>query len=658
MRFDLGSRNTDHMGDIVLAGISGAELAKVRSANPSPRNDLLSYCAQCIRTARFNLLSLSDVANAAKFLPKNLQAEAFDVLQYHLQKPVQRRRCQSEKSLRWITASLMGIISLGCSYFERDAAHRRRFVGCWPSILKWLEAIIDGHHFHREEATYFQLASDVFGVARFIRGEVFDEPDVLEFVVRMWIGVRTPDGGDHFSAQPLQSCLSRHVQTNNTSHVCEVLNTYFDDPEQLVDKLIARLRHAMYTTSPPDIENITVLLKILVSLASLQDEALGAAVCSPKTGRALLSMTIDFMNNTSPSHEQFIIASRASFHIIYCCILPGNESARDMMESRILFPLLKLASFNIGGALNFDAPSFLRDLLKGLIYEKSIMTCLEELRNHTSSVAELLLKTSKQFRKSWLVFEAVLLEQVVLLNLFKVGYAPEHGDCASVSIFLREVLLLQMLYTIQLTTLLILPSSLRVEKQRFARSLESARGARSCFIAPPLARSPTGAIIGISARWSTRNPVRIYLSTSGRMLICFCPSGCHCGQTQSISAQSRRDSDQSSLALHLRHCSKETHRAGGCCDFYRLRAISVIPCFCAQLPRTFARRRERQTISARSDDRRRDLAAAREGSPRLRHGRPPDGQVAARSAVRCTRERCVDETNCSEREYSRRRRLS
>ncbi len=107
-----------------------------------------------------------------KTASESLQTDCFDVCCYHLQKPIDRCRCENKTSLRFILFSLFGIVHLDqdCSFFEREEGRKQRFTNAWPLILKWLKTVFDGHYFHGDEVNWFGVVDGVFGAAFFTNG--------------------------------------------------------------------------------------------------------------------------------------------------------------------------------------------------------------------------------------------------------------------------------------------------------------------------------------------------------------------------------------------------------------------------------------------------------------------------------------------------------
>ncbi|KLO08879.1 hypothetical protein SCHPADRAFT_592340 [Schizopora paradoxa] len=407
-----------------------------------------------IRAAKVELKSLIQLVNGlgsgsvALATSDKLRTDCFDVFHYHLRKPVERHKCLEFAWIRLITSSLYGVALLGCEYFDMDAVHRQRYKLCWPSILKWLEAIIEGEYYQNDEDHYFNLVPILFRTLWTVRRELFDEDDLFRFAIRLWIGHRADDKTDYYAAQPLIACMQRRVATNDTTRAEEILQANGFSAERLIDKIVARLKHPTYGSSIRNFLNVTLLVDMLGHLIALTERTL-LAVASSKVGRILIPIMTEFVNGVGVSVNQMLVvrSTLSMFHTFLIGRPVGYAVA--LMEAGILNLLLKAASLGFDDALEYKSsswtaraansvsePMVLWELVLCLPYREiaaASRVALHDLYTCGIKVDKLLGASSDKFRGYWKTFETVVLEQTVLLSLFEVDYATDNGACSNLS---------------------------------------------------------------------------------------------------------------------------------------------------------------------------------------------------------------------------------
>ncbi len=258
---------------------------------------------------------------------------------------------------------------------------------------------------------------------------------MFELAVDVWNGYRTPDGREYFSAKPLFVCLNREIEGD--TRIDYILKGY-KNIELLVNKIVSRLKHATFHSPPIDVQMLHILASVMRRLDDLHLESKSTTIFLPSTGPSMVTIITALMGGTSPS-EGHLCAARSSLSIIYGCLRLGPVSARKIVEAGVLIPLLKLASFDSESGF-LHSSGVLTGLLQYLIHSDVVTSCQRGLRDlYTANLQPGgLVKTSrKEFRDAWKVFESVLLEQTVLLRLFRAGYSTEAGRCSSVSTSIR-----------------------------------------------------------------------------------------------------------------------------------------------------------------------------------------------------------------------------
>ncbi len=393
---------------------------------------------QLVKTARTDLESLFEMVKLPVPMSEKLQADYFDVIHHHLKEPVDLRRCESEQSLGWITASFYGITNLGCSYFERSAAHKQRFARCWPHVLKWLKAIFHaGGHFHGDEAFYYSFTFGVYNIASSVCDleDVLEEDGAFEFAVTAWNGHVSRRGAEHFSVQPLLAYLSRG--TFSISRIDHLMHNYESDPKRLVDKILTRLKSTTFHSPTKNVVPMTSLITMMRYLADMDDKSIRTAIFTLETGLLLVYVASSLVDHAN--RMEYLTALRSLFHVICGCIQMGHDCATKILEAGVLVPLLKFASFE--SSMDPGPPcsrpcDILKLLFKYLAFSETVFIYWNELHRLDNSCVSYkdLLKTSlKEFQDTWQVFEAVLIQQAVLMHFFSIDYSPQRGACASVS---------------------------------------------------------------------------------------------------------------------------------------------------------------------------------------------------------------------------------
>lgn len=498
---------------------SSSEATKVRYPPPHPPPMLIVGVTQLIRAARVDLKSLVRLVHGLEsgslaLASDKLRTDCFDVFNHHLRKPVEHQKCKEFAWIRMITSSLYGIARLGSRYFNVDPIHRQRYKLCWPSILQWLEAIIEGGYFHKDEDFYFNMASLLFEVAWTVRREYYDEDDVFGFAVRLWVGHRGGDGGDHYTAQPLIACMQRKVARNECSRAEEILLACGVSAEQLTDKIVARLKRAKHSSSSISVPSITPLINMLGHLISLTERTL-LAVASRKVGRILVLLMTEIVNSSEVSKSDMVVLrlTQRMFHTFLRW--RRIDYVVSLMDAGILGLLLKTASLGFDDALDYQSSHWtsraansvseymvLQELVLCLPYHDMVVATRDRFRElymDEINVKELLGTSSNKFREVWKTFETVALEQAVLQSLFDVEYAPDSGVCSNVSLFIET------LSSCVLTETRI-PRVLAVALG-FEKITKSVRGAPLLCIAAPRAKGRIGNSIERIARRSMKHHV-------------------------------------------------------------------------------------------------------------------------------------------------------
>ncbi|KLO08880.1 hypothetical protein SCHPADRAFT_592419 [Schizopora paradoxa] len=348
--------------------------------------------------------------------------------------------------MRLITSSIFGLSLLGCKYFNLDTIHRHRFKLCWPNILKWVEAIIEGDYYQGDEELYFNVTPILFRTMWTIRKECFDEDRLFRFAIRLWIGHRTEDKTDYYSAQPLIACMQRKIMNKETARAEELFHACGTCADRLTDRIIARLKHATYGSSSIDINRVSILIDMLGHLTALTERTL-LAVASRKVARVLVDIMTEIVYSPVLLMGHITVV-RSTLRIFRTFLLGRTLNyALTLMESGILNLLIKAASSGFDDlsdkqnsmwtdeAVNGCSESkVLWELILCLSYRDMVATSrlgLLKLSQDRVDVEEYLYTSSDEFRTAWKSFETAVLEQTVLVSLFKVDYAVECGACSN-----------------------------------------------------------------------------------------------------------------------------------------------------------------------------------------------------------------------------------
>lgn len=399
---------------------------------------------QMIKTARSNLPYMAGVVENIHSFPSQLQMSAFDVFEYHLQKPVEQHLCEADEPYHWIMESLLGIKKLGCSFFERDAGHKQRFIRCWPHIFKWLNALLEFRPIYDEQNNYASVAGESFNICRSVLPDVLNQDEVIEFAVRAWIGFEDSDGGDRYTGRSLVACLMAIPAdtANKTRPIHQALCACDITIEDVVNKLVTRINHAACHTLPPNVPRILTLSNMMVFLVQLRGESFIDSTLKPSVGRCFVSTLKYVLDDANRSADH--VRGVHSLLLVICGSLSYQTVVYGVavMNCGILSLLLRLVSCESESksVSNSDcvslASEILHQLLQCLVFTEMIPSCREELRKLYSADLQLkarLKASPKRSREIWKAFETVLLEHVILVRLFTFGYAPEYGVCSNVS---------------------------------------------------------------------------------------------------------------------------------------------------------------------------------------------------------------------------------
>ncbi|KLO07683.1 hypothetical protein SCHPADRAFT_1001478 [Schizopora paradoxa] len=424
--------------------------ARSRSVKPTISS---SEATKLIRAARVDLKSLARLIDGLKggsvalATSDNLRTDCFEVFHHHLRKPVEDAKGDEIAFVKPIFFSLFGLTRLGSRYFNSDAIHRQRFKLCWPRIMAWLDAIVEGGFFHKDEGLFFSSCQFLFEIAWIVRREYFDEDDVFKLTTRLWIGHKGVDSTDYYTEQPLIACIQRKVANNDTVGAVELIQSYDICAENLIDTILARLMQATYDFPTIKISKISLLINMLAHLIALSGK-IAVEVASRRVGRVLIRIMTKIVNVPSVS-EDFMLAVRATLRIFHS-FLYGETSDYTLclMEDGILGLLLKAASLgfdnDIGDqnsttarvANGISECMVLRELIRALSYRSMVIAARRgrrKLYQKRVVVEELLETTPNEFRDAWETFETVLLEQAIVLSLFGVEFSKDSGACSNSS---------------------------------------------------------------------------------------------------------------------------------------------------------------------------------------------------------------------------------
>lgn len=400
---------------------------------------------QVIKAARTDLSSLFRVSAMVHALPDNLQTDCFTAFYHHLQKPIEQQLCETDDPYSWILEALLGVKKLGTTYFARSAVNKQRFIRCWPHIFKWLKAILDVQHSCDEGNLYSSVAGEAYNICLYVYQTVLFKDEVVELAVRAWMGHQGSDGKGHYTGRSLMACLmagERESMDNpkvaalrieKALHACDI------DINDLTTKLVARLKHVS-RTSPTNGQKVITLANVMGLIVRLQWRPFTMFTVRPSVGRCFVSAFQAMLSGQNFSMD-LVPAVRSLLNVVYGSLLFQTiDYAIAIMEEGILLPLLQLASLEAAIPAIIDprceslTADILHELLLCLIFSGMVITCQEIFGGLSGHHPQALLKkTTKDFRETWKAFENVLLEHSILLHLFKAGFAPELGICASVS---------------------------------------------------------------------------------------------------------------------------------------------------------------------------------------------------------------------------------
>ncbi|KLO08878.1 hypothetical protein SCHPADRAFT_1000662 [Schizopora paradoxa] len=374
--------------------------------------------------------------------PARLQAETLKVFFSHLRTPVEQQLCEKDEPYEWIMASLQGIQIIGRKFFQRDAASRQRFIDCWPHILKWLKALLVVRDEYEERRHYSEVVGEIYTICSFACPGVLGQDEVIKLAFRAWIGIEGRDGKDHYTVQPLLACLLDYGGKTNAGalHMERMLQACDNTAEDLLDKIAARLEQATIHSSPMNIREVIALSSAMGSITYL-GQSFTVASLRASVGRSLVAVLKALLEDKEISMNHIYAVRSILAGISGCLSHQKVDYAYNVAEEGILILLAKAALFDTEpqGLPPLHCASLAADILKHLLLcfiynDEMIEKCREEVRGLYAGnlrFKDMLDETPKSFRETWDSFEAMLLENALLLRLFEMGYAPENGTCAN-----------------------------------------------------------------------------------------------------------------------------------------------------------------------------------------------------------------------------------
>ncbi|KLO08875.1 hypothetical protein SCHPADRAFT_1000659 [Schizopora paradoxa] len=394
-----------------------------------------------IDAARTDFEHLVLVNDNTPTLPLRFQAQIFDVFRQHLQTPVDEHLCEKDDPYEWIMFSLKGMIMLGTAFFERNAVNMQCFINCWPDIFKWLQALFvvreacdrEGPY---EKGRYTQLIGEAYNICLHIFPKALEEEEVIGLAIRVCIGDRFSNDEDHFILQPFLACMVQYEDiTDVVSRSAEKMLEACDlTAEDLVDKIVARLKRTSTQTTPMDLQKLMQLANTLGNILYLHP-SLTEACQRSSVGSCLVAILKVLMDkrNYSAHYKEAALSVLAT--ICGCSSFRAPKFAHGIVEEGILILLPRAASLGSDPTCKTMAIGILDQLLSCLTYSADVVDiCRDELRKIYSSNSQfvsMLDSSPKDFQVTWGSFIALLLENAVLRCLFKKSYAPENGTCAN-----------------------------------------------------------------------------------------------------------------------------------------------------------------------------------------------------------------------------------
>ncbi|KLO08755.1 hypothetical protein SCHPADRAFT_931587 [Schizopora paradoxa] len=415
-------QNTQTIGRGVLVSVS-----KAKELVGSARTDLASLCA-----TRENILAF----------PATYQTDAFDVFCHHFQTSVVKQLSEKDDPYEWIMECLRAIRKLGWAFFDRDDVSKRRFVQCWPHIFKWMKALLKVRPTYDEGGLYSGAIGEIYNICVPACPNVLEEDEVVEFAVRAWIGIEKLDEEGSYTVRALLACLgvcghgthSGCRRMERALHACDIT------AEDLVDKIIARLKWETFQSPSTDVVKMLNICKTAAQLVSLRGSFL-SAMFRPAVGRCFV-VVLNALLDHKTRHSNRLQAILSILTVIYGSLLPQTvEYALNVTEEGLLALLPKIASLDSGSkdVLEADCSLLASEIINQLLI---CLTCdyeiidicqkeMEKIHKGDYQLKAMLNASSKTFRDVWALFEGSLLESIILSRLLQRGYAPEEGVCAN-----------------------------------------------------------------------------------------------------------------------------------------------------------------------------------------------------------------------------------
>ncbi len=192
--------------------------------------------------------SFMELSSLASNIPESHLMDYLELCHHHLRKPVQETLAKGKEGAMWITLSLTGVAVMSSGKIATEGNLAKRFVACWPEILKWAKAIVLKYPFFELFDTFCSVIGPIINMVLLVSESVLSSRDVYDLAVDLWNG-KEGSGVNYHTELPLFLCLS----SDSNWHVNHLLRRTGYPPMQLVEKIVDRMGRVMNPTEPEKI---------------------------------------------------------------------------------------------------------------------------------------------------------------------------------------------------------------------------------------------------------------------------------------------------------------------------------------------------------------------------------------------------------------------
>ncbi|KLO18178.1 hypothetical protein SCHPADRAFT_899974 [Schizopora paradoxa] len=325
------------------------------------------------------------------------------------------------------------------AYFVHHKPHLQKL---WPDAIKWLRAILrEGRPYIRPLLfeTVFPVGGQLFSLVGDLEPRLIVEEGALDLALELWKGADTneDDEIEGYTARPLLMCLNAQKGPAflDVAEVATRLVDDFDgDGDAVIETILDRLSTAAEESKCVNSLSTTDLLMLLRILAdSTQPSLLGALMSTDTIPIVVETLGILLCElSQTAEHDRSV---ELAFDFLSLMIPASTTSMHEAVDAGILKILLVVASEHQRYDCLEQPAALLNQFQTGIVFRSLASDMIASMNSIATSennfdLPQVLQLATPNFQREWKRFEALLLEQAIVFELFDYDYAPERGACA------------------------------------------------------------------------------------------------------------------------------------------------------------------------------------------------------------------------------------